>query len=295
MPCEYFHFEPLTFSREAKLEQIDQMVQQNNFFFFITFMVVPCGMTAPILFQWFVSRDVSTGALFSNGTIIPIPISLFLLLVYLHSRKFIHFMDGAKGGVLVRASCPILLPDIIGRILFETQARKASFCFIRLIHFLLLSFKGEVFYFSSFCGVFCLLFFRTLFFLPPHSSVKCEWAQRRKGQRLRPLFIEVGNEHGLNSKMRCSGYPHLERRVSDFGPVAFLVCPSLSGACVWGVLPKTELEALALPMSRKLMALGHDYYQKAPRKIHISHGGVCIFILGVLLSLLSFLLFHLFV
>lgn len=51
-----------------------------------------------------------------------------------------------------------------------------------------------------------------------------------------------------------------------------------------GVLPEIGLEALALPTSRQLMALGHDYYQKAPMKIHISHGGVCIFILGVLLS-----------
>ncbi|KAF5782319.1 hypothetical protein HanRHA438_Chr11g0507151 [Helianthus annuus] len=32
------------------------------------------------------------------------------------------------------------------------------------------------------------------------------------------------------------------------------------------------------------MAVGHDYYKKAPMKMNISHGGVCIFILGVLLS-----------
>ncbi|XP_056163904.1 cytochrome c biogenesis CcmF C-terminal-like mitochondrial protein [Syzygium oleosum] len=90
----------LIFSREAKLERIEQMVQLHNFFFFITSMVVPRGTAAPVLLKWFVSRDVPTGAPSSNGTIIPIPIPSFPLLVYLHSRKFIRSMDGAKSGVL---------------------------------------------------------------------------------------------------------------------------------------------------------------------------------------------------
>ncbi|KAK8302892.1 hypothetical protein V6Z12_D04G115000 [Gossypium hirsutum] len=42
------------------------MVQLYNFFFFIIFMVVPRGTAAPVLLKWFVSRDVSTGAPFSN-------------------------------------------------------------------------------------------------------------------------------------------------------------------------------------------------------------------------------------
>jgi len=66
-------------------------------------MVVPCGTAAPVLLKWFVSRDVSTGAPFSNGTLIPILIPSFLLLVYLHSRKFIRSMDRVKCYVLVRA------------------------------------------------------------------------------------------------------------------------------------------------------------------------------------------------
>ncbi|KAI5649641.1 hypothetical protein M9H77_35646 [Catharanthus roseus] len=64
--------------------------------------------------------------------------------------------------------------------------------------------------------------------------------------------------------MRCPEHPPLERRVEGFERVAFLVPPSSGGAC--------------------LMAVGHDYYQKAPIKINISHGRVCIFMLGVLLS-----------
>lgn len=255
-----------------------QMVQLHNFFFFITSMVVPCGTAAPVLLKWFVSRDVPTGAPFSNGTIIPIPIPAFPLLIYIHSRKFIRSMDGAKSGVLVRASRPILLPDIIERSSAEIRARNALFRFVPVLHFLLLAYKGDLSYLESLCGVLCLLFFRTLFSLPrDRSSAKRERARRRKRQTLRPN----GNEQRRNDKMRCSGHP---RRVEGFGPVAFTAPPSSGGACGGRVPPEIGLEALALPTSRQLMAVGHDYYQKAPMKMNISHGGVCICMLGVLLS-----------
>nr|YP_010943974.1 Cytochrome c maturation subunit Fc [Dichrocephala benthamii]WLW15611.1 Cytochrome c maturation subunit Fc [Dichrocephala benthamii] len=252
------------------------MVQLHNFFFFITSMVVPRGTAAPVLLKWFVSRDVPTGAPSSNGTIIPIPIPSFPLLVYLHSRKFIRSTDGAKSGVLVRASRPILLPDIIGRSSSETRARKALFRFVPVLHFLLIEKKGDFSYLESFCGVLRLLFFRTFFSLPRDRSAKRERARRRKGQRLQPN----GNEQGRNDKMRCPGHP----RVEVFGPVALPVPPSSGGACVGGAPPEIGLEALTLPTSRQLMAVGHDYYKKAPMKMNISHGGVCIFMLGVLLS-----------
>lgn len=256
------------------------MVQLHNFFFLITSMVVPRGTAAPVLLKWFVSRDVPTGAPFSNGTIIPIPIPSFPLLVYLHSRKFIRSTDGAKSGVLVRASRPILLPDIIGRSSSETRVRKALFRFVPVLHFLLLESKADFSYLESFCGVLCLLFFRTFFFLPRDGSAKRERARRRKGQRLWPN----GNEQRRNDKMRCPGHPHLERRVEGFEPVAFSVPPSSGGACVGGAPSEIGLEALTLPRSQQLMAVGHDYYQKALIKMNISHGGVCIFMLGVLLS-----------
>nr|UXC96450.1 cytochrome c biogenesis FC [Amorphophallus albus] len=253
------------------------MVQLQNFFFFITSMVVPRGTAAPVLLKWFVSRDVPTGAPSSNGTLIPILIPEFPFLVYLHSRKFIRSMDGAKSGVLVRASRPILLPDIIGR---SSSARNALFRFVPVLHFLLLESMGDLSYLESFCGVLRLLFFRTLFSLPRDRSAKRERARRRKRQTLRPN----GNEQRRNDKMRCPGHPHIERRVEGFWPVALPVPPSSGGACLGGVPPEIGLEALALPTSRLLMAVGHDYYQKVNMKIHISHGGVCIFILGVLLS-----------
>ncbi|XP_044356927.1 cytochrome c biogenesis CcmF C-terminal-like mitochondrial protein [Triticum aestivum] len=100
-PYTIFRVESLkNFSGEAQIERIEQMVQLQNFFFFITSMVVPRGTAAPVLLKWFVSRDVPTGASSSNGTIIPIPIPLFPFLVYLHLRKFIRSMDRAKSGVL---------------------------------------------------------------------------------------------------------------------------------------------------------------------------------------------------
>jgi len=250
------------------------MVQLQNFFFFITFMVVLCGTAAPVLLKWFVSRDVSTGASFFNGTIIPILISLFSFLVYLHLRKFIRSMDRAKSGVLVKASRPILLPDKIGR---SSSARNALFCFVPVLHFLIIESMGDLSYLESFCGLLCLQFFCTLFSLPRDRSAKRERALR--GQTLRPK----GNEQ-QNDKMRCPGHPHIERRVEGFGPVAFPAPPSSSGACLGGVPPEIGLEALALPTSRLLMAVGHDYYKKVKMNLSISHGGVCIFMLGVLLS-----------
>ncbi|KAG8044304.1 hypothetical protein GUJ93_ZPchr0138g24 [Zizania palustris] len=111
-------------------------------------------------------------------------------------------------------------------------------------------------------------------------SAKRERALRSKGQTLRP---PKGNEQ-QNDKMRCPGHPHIERRVEGFGPVAFPAPPSSSGACLGGVPPEIGLEALALPTSRLLMAVGHDYYKKVKMNLSISHGGVCIFMLGVLLS-----------
>ncbi|KAK8560201.1 hypothetical protein V6N12_013002 [Hibiscus sabdariffa] len=204
-------------------------------------MVVPRGTAAPVLLKWFVSRDVFHGCPFFQWYYDSYSYLSFPLLVYLHSRKFIRSMDRAKSGVLVRASRPILLPDIIGRSSSETRARNALFHFVPVLHFLLLESKGDFSYLESFCGVLRLLFFRTFFFLPRDRSAKHELARRRKGQTLRP-----------NGDMP----------------------------------PEIELEALALPTSRQLMAMaiGHDYYQKAPMKMNISHGGVCICMLGVLLS-----------
>ncbi|CAN4115309.1 unnamed protein product [Withania somnifera] len=166
-------------------------------------MVVPRGMEAPVLLKWFFGRVVPTVCPFFNGTIIPIPIPSFPHLVYLHSKKFIRSVDGAKSGVLVRKSHHILLPNIIGRSSSKTRARNALFHFVRFLYFLLLEYKGDFSYFESF-------------------SRKCQ------------ILWTNGNEQRQNEKMRCLGHPHLERRVEGFRPVAFLV-PLHRGVLMWRV------------------------------------------------------------
>nr|AEM46236.1 cytochrome c biogenesis FC [Silene noctiflora]AJP34445.1 cytochrome c biogenesis FC [Silene noctiflora] len=256
------------------------MVQLQNFFFFITFMVVPCGTAAPVLLKWFVSRDVSTGAPFSNGTLIPILIPSFLLLIYLHSRRFIGSMDRVKSGVLVRASYPIFFLDIlrIGGSSSETRARMAFFTFVPILHFLLLESEnlGDLAYLESFCGVLCLLFFRTLFSLSGDMSAKPE--RIRKGQRL----LTPGNEQERTEKIKSPR--RLESSFEGFGFLSFSMAPSSGGTLTVGLLPEIGLEAPSLPSSRELMSVGDDYYQKVNMRMTLSHGGVCIFILGALLS-----------
>lgn len=266
------------------------MVQPQNFFFLITSMVVPRGTAAPVLLKWFVGRDVPTGAPSSSGAIIPIPTSLLPSLVYLHPRGFIRSMDEAKGIVLVGASRPILLPNIIGRSSPETRAKDASFCSVLVLHFLILGFMGDLSYSESFRGVLRLLLFRTL--LLPYNHGRDRLANkglRRKRQTLRP---NGNDEQRRNYKIRCPGSlcppppPHLEIR--EFGPIAFPAPHSSGGAFGGGVPPEAEIgleaRSLANPTSRLLMAVGHGYYRKAPMNMNLSHGGVCIFIMGVILS-----------
>lgn len=101
-------------------------------------MVLPRSTAKCILLKWFVNRVVPTCAPSSNGTIIPIHIPSFLLLVYLHSKKFICSTNRAKSGVLVKASCHILLSNIIRRHSSRIRARNALYHFIPIFHFLLL-------------------------------------------------------------------------------------------------------------------------------------------------------------
>nr|BCT42959.1 cytochrome c biogenesis FC [Musa ornata] len=244
------------------------MVQLQNSFFFITSMVVPRGTAAPVLFQWFVSRDVLTGAPSSNGTIIPIPISSFLFMVYLHSRKFIRSMDRAQSYVLVRASCPILLPDIIGR---SSSARNVVFRIVPVLHLLLIESIGDLSYFSSFCGLLSCQFFLSLFSIPRDKSSKRERALPRQRTTIHCLATSTP----LAQCSCSSACPTLALSL----PRLFVDLPSFLS-----ILSLARLEALALPTSRLLMTVGHDYYQKVQMNLPISHGGVCIFILGVFLS-----------
>ena len=122
------------------------MVQLHNFSFSLLPWLCLVARQHPYYSKCFVNKDVPTSAPSSDGTIIPIPILLLPLLVYLHSKKFIHSMDKAKSGVLVKANHLILLSNIIGRSSSETRARNTSFHFVPILHFLFLESKGDFSY-----------------------------------------------------------------------------------------------------------------------------------------------------
>ncbi|VAH84253.1 hypothetical protein VPH35_055129 [Triticum aestivum] len=159
----------------------------------------------------------------------------------------------------------------------SSSARNALFHFIPVFYFLIIESMGDLSYLESFCDLLCLQFFRTLFSLPRDSSAKRERVLRSKGLTLRPK----GNEQ-RNDKMRCPGHPPYRKKGRRFWACS---PPPLVEWCLFGGVPlESGLEALALPTSRLLMAVGHDYYKKVKMNLSISHGGVCIFMLGILLS-----------
>ncbi|GJT40719.1 hypothetical protein Tco_0940584 [Tanacetum coccineum] len=161
--------------------------------------------------------------------------------------------------VLVRASRPILLPDIIGRSSSETRARKALFRFVPVLHFLLIE-KREFLIFRSFCGVLRYFFFVLFFSLPRDRSAKRERARRRKGQ-------PNGNEQERKMTSEVPWALHiLERRVEVFGPVIFTRPPSSGGACVGVRQTEIGLESYHLYQRATVMDVGHDYYKIAPMK-----------------------------
>nr|WDR24960.1 cytochrome c biogenesis FC [Plantago media] len=118
------------------------MIQAQTILFFITFLVVLGGTSAPVFWKYFLSRDVSTGAPFSNAILIPIFFATFTLLIYLHARQFLQLMNQKRAGY-------------------------ALFSTLLILHFVLLQVVWHYSTFESFCGVFCFLFFCTFFLLTP--------------------------------------------------------------------------------------------------------------------------------
>nr|YP_009047459.1 cytochrome c biogenesis factor C [Buxbaumia aphylla]AGN74250.1 cytochrome c biogenesis factor C [Buxbaumia aphylla]AHI16119.1 CcmFc [Buxbaumia aphylla] len=288
------------------------MVQLQNFFLSLIFMVVLCGTAAPILFQWLVSRDVPTGAPFFHGTIIPISTSLLSLLVYVHSRGFIRSIDNTERIVLVRARS-ILLPNIIEKSFLKTRAKNAFFLvFILILNFLILKSMGDLSYLESFCGVLCFLLFCTSL-LSPNKYRRGTWANKER--RLGIEEMEPRRQAQRRKQHQSLSRPNRERRQKDgerknkskifliyllqffktlsFNEkakiLAFYSLLALSQAYFF-ISENESAEhfdrnrffiVCALP--KRLMDVGHDFL-KVPMTMKISHGGVCIFIMGVILS-----------
>jgi hypothetical protein len=276
-------------------------------------MVVLCGTAAPILFQWLVSRDVPTGAPFSHGTIIPIFTSLLLLLVYVHSRGFIRSMDKTESIVLVKAR-PILLPNIIGKSSPKTRAKNAFiFFFIFIFNFFLFKIMGDLSYLESFYGVLCFLLFCTFFLSSKYR--RDTWANKERGLEIKEK--RKPRKRAQRRKRQSVWWPNQKKkrrnRKKENFSFLFLLNKSkifliylLQFSKTFGFNEKAKIFAfysllafsqayfyvpetiwnrffLVRALPKRLMDVGPDF-RKIPMTIKISHGGVCIFIMGVILS-----------
>nr|YP_009047300.1 cytochrome c biogenesis factor C [Ptychomnion cygnisetum]AGN74052.1 cytochrome c biogenesis factor C [Ptychomnion cygnisetum]AHI16125.1 CcmFc [Ptychomnion cygnisetum] len=285
------------------------MVQLQNFFFLLMFLIVLCGTAAPILFQWSVSRDVPTGAPSFHGTIIPIFTSLLLPLVHAHSRGFIRSMEKTERIVLVRAK-PILLLNIIEKSSPKTRAKNAFFFFF-LFNFSISKFMGDLSYLESFCGVLCFSLSCTFFLSFKYR--RDTWANEERRHRIggkprrrarrgkrQALCWPSGREKQRNKNKENFSFLFLSNKSKIF--LIYL----LQFSKTFGFNEKAKILAfyslLALPqayslvleniwnrffvvraLSKRLMDVDHDF-RKVPMTMKISHGGVCISIMGVILS-----------
>nr|WIA66528.1 cytochrome c biogenesis factor C [Apopellia endiviifolia]WIA66569.1 cytochrome c biogenesis factor C [Apopellia endiviifolia] len=255
------------------------MVQPQNFSFFLIFLVVLRGTAAPVLFQWLVSRDVSTGAPFYNGTIIPISTSLLLVSVLIQRFGLMRSPLEAKRIVSIRPNFreahknpfplnpflmkqpyypgffnpffldlfrqnQFLFPLFFGQSAFVSDRSGLSGTLsetsVALPLFFIIKFMGDFSYLESFCGVLCSLLFRTTFFL-------FQFHRRLAARHKLYLFLVF----------------HKQRRRK----------------LISSLRSKNSFLVRALP-SRLVT------FRKAPPPVNmkISHGGVCIFIMGVILS-----------
>lgn len=172
----------------------DNMIKVQTLLFFAVFLVVLGGTAAPVLWKYFLGRDVSTGAPFSNAILIPILIATFILLIYLHARKFLQPTD-------------------------KRQARYALFSALPIMHFALLQFKWNYSVFESFCGVLCLLFFCTFFLLPSQKQTP------KKKVHMRALAKQVKDPI---KALTSHEYPQSSMNLSHTGVSAFLLGALLS-------------------------------------------------------------------
>nr|YP_009755783.1 heme lyase [Gonatozygon brebissonii]QIQ23061.1 heme lyase [Gonatozygon brebissonii] len=161
--------------------QIEQILCLQNFFFCIISVVVLCGTSAPILFQWIWSRDVSTGAPFYNGMLIPLFTSLLVVLVYTHYTQL-----KPKSGWLNQLK------------IFEWL--KQPFSFIDII-FLCCTFLNFFFFYSFFrfsllestYGTISFLFILSFFLLKNNIFLYEKRDRESKFQPSRLIAHKVGN------------------------------------------------------------------------------------------------------
>nr|YP_006073032.1 heme lyase [Nitella hyalina]AEH42846.1 heme lyase [Nitella hyalina] len=125
------------------LSEIEQILKLQLTLLCIICLVVLCGTAAPVLFHLLAQREVSTGAPFFNGTIIPLFICLLLVLVYIHYRS-------------------------------AQQAHSnhsVFFCVLFIIHVIFIKLIADLSYLESFCCALCFSLFLSFFLFKPSAPM----------------------------------------------------------------------------------------------------------------------------
>ena len=237
--------------RRVAQNQIEQLLLLQNGFFLIFTAIVLCGTAAPILFQLLSNRDVSTGAPFFNGTLVPLVCCIMFMLIFVHSLilKSCFAARSAKlktTSLYKKSSLTELLANADGQRFALSCSREALLSIFCIVHFCFFFFVGQ---FSVLESIFCILCFILfcLFFL---SSKGCFAALRGP---LRASFFFVRNRVEL---------PTISEAIS-------LSRQALLSSLSSSVMHSTKKKNVVKPIAQNMK---------------LAHFGFLCFLIGVLLS-----------
>jgi cytochrome c biogenesis factor len=256
-------------------KQIEQLLQLQNCLFLILTGIVLCGTAAPILFQLFSDRDVTTGAPFFNGTIVPLVCCILLMLIFVHCLM-LQFSK-LKASLLPRKrqftpKIPGVFAQFVYNFMEGLKLSKTSVdyrlaCFVLVaitmifVHFFAFYFVAE---FSVLESTYCVLCF-TLFCILFLSTSK----------------IGVLGRLGAGAPLSRSGAPY---RSLAYGPTS-------TGARRSALGDRRSQRSLGLLMSAGdrrsasfLLASSSNLRAPMASNMKIAHMGFLVFITGVLLS-----------
>lgn len=250
---------------------IGQMVLLSNVVLFLTFWVLPSGTGAPVVWKWFVSRSIPTGSTSSNGTLIPMPIHSLCSLVVLHARRVIApWWVSSIVGCLVRSSRRTNQVPMSRRYSETIRARKPdSVLWFLPVLFISICSNGVIGHLThdSLCGVLRFLLCSTINSKPgsedmgssrivvePTGLVR-KWSTKKQGKDWHRCVYPIRS-------VRSGRVEQLAEQVNSHQPLG---------------VPEASL--VARTPYRLLVVVA-----TAPAPMLISHGGVCLFMLGVDLS-----------
>ena len=217
--------------RRLAQNQIEQLLLLQNGFFLIFTAIVLCGTAAPILFQLLSNRDVSTGAPFFNGTLVPLVCCIMFMLIYVHS---LLLKTKLKTTSLYKKSSLTELRGSGG--VRSTNALLSIFC---IVHFCFFVFVAK---FSVLESIFCILCFILfcLFFLSSNAAIRASFFLVRNHVELptiskamslsrQPLISNLSSSAMHSTKKTNLVKPIAQNmKVAHFGFLCFLIGVLLS-------------------------------------------------------------------